>query len=253
MNASTSTRVAIVTGAGSGIGRAAALALLKDGWNVVLAGRRAEALAAVAAESSADERVLAVPTDVSDAPAVEALFAAAVARFGRVDLLFNNAGVSNPSGPFEDWTPAQWKGVVDVNLNGMFFCIQHAFRTMKAQTPRGGRIINNGSISATTPRPNSMAYTSTKHAVKGLTKTASLDGRKYDIAVGQIDVGNAMTELAAKMAKGVPQANGEIAIEPMIDVAIVGQSLLYMANLPLEANVMFHTVMATKMPFAGRG
>ena len=253
MDTSTTPRVAIVTGAGTGIGRAAALALLKDGWQVVLAGRRPEPLAAVTAESGAGSRALAVPTDVSDATSVQALFAAAVAQFGRVDLLFNNAGMSNPPGPFEDWTPAQWQGVVDVNLTGMFFCIQQAFRTMKAQSPRGGRIINNGSISATTPRPNSMAYTSTKHAVKGLTKTASLDGRKYDIAVGQIDLGNAMTELAAKMAKGVPQASGEIAIEPLIDVAIVGQSVLYMANLPLEANVMFHTVMATKMPFAGRG
>ena len=252
MNAAPS-RVAIVTGAGTGIGRAAALALLKDGWQVALAGRRAEPLAAVAAESGAETRVLAVPTDVSDAASVEALFATVVAHFGRVDLLFNNAGVGNPQGPFEDWTPAQWKGVVDINLTGVFFCIQQAFRTMKAQSPRGGRIINNGSISATTPRPNSIAYTATKHAVKGLTKTASLDGRKYDIAVGQIDVGNALTELAARMAKGVPQANGEIAIEPMIDVNIVGQSVLYMANLPLEANVMFHTVMATKMPFAGRG
>lgn len=252
MSESTS-RIAIVTGAGSGIGRAAALALLGDGWSVALAGRRAEPLQEVAKESGAGDRALAVPTDVADPQSVEALFAATVARFGRVDLLFNNAGVSNPPGPFEDWTPEQWKGVVDINLNGMFYCIQQAFRTMKAQSPRGGRIINNGSISAHAPRPNSAAYTSTKHAVQGLTKTASLDGRKYDIAVGQVDVGNAMTELAAKMAKGVPQANGEIAIEPLIDVKIVGQSVLYMANLPLEANVLFHTVMATKMPFVGRG
>jgi len=194
-----------------------------------------------------------VPTDVANAESVQALFATTVERFGRVDLLFNNAGVGNPPGPFEDWTPEQWKGVVDINLSGMFFCIQQAFRTMKAQTPMGGRIINNGSISATTPRPNSAAYTSTKHAVEGLTKTASLDGRKYDIAVGQVDVGNAMTELASRMAKGVPQANGELAIEPLIDVKIVGQSVLYMANLPLEANVLFHTIMATKMPFVGRG
>jgi len=246
-------RIAIVTGAGSGIGRAAALALLGDGWSVALAGRRAEPLQAVAQEAGAGNRALAVPTDVADPESVEALFAAAVDKFGRVDLLFNNAGVSNPPGPFEDWTPEQWKGVVDINLNGMFYCIQQAFRTMKAQNPRGGRIINNGSISAHAPRPNSAAYTATKHAVQGLTKTASLDGRKYDIAVGQIDVGNAMTELAAKMAKGVPQASGEIAIEPLIDVKIVGQSVLYMANLPLEANVLFHTVMATKMPFVGRG
>jgi NAD(P)-dependent dehydrogenase (short-subunit alcohol dehydrogenase family) len=246
-------RIAIVTGAGSGIGRAAALALLADGWNVTLAGRRLEPLEQVAEESGAGARAFAVPTDVANAESVQALFAAAVERFGRVDLLFNNAGVGNPPGPFEDWTPDQWRGVVDINLTGMFFCIQQAFRTMKAQTPRGGRIINNGSISATAPRPNSAAYTATKHGVEGLTKTASLDGRKYDIAVGQIDVGNAMTELAARMAKGVPQANGELAIEPLMDVKIVGQSVLYMANLPLEANVLFHTVMATKMPFVGRG
>ncbi|BEP55212.1 MULTISPECIES: SDR family oxidoreductase [Variovorax] len=246
-------RIAIVTGAGSGIGRAAALALLADGWSVALAGRRLEPLEQVAEESGAGARAFAVPTDVANADSVQALFGATVERFGRVDLLFNNAGVGNPPGPFEDWTPEQWKGVVDINLTGMFFCIQQAFRTMKAQTPRGGRIINNGSISATTPRPNSAAYTSTKHAVEGLTKTASLDGRKYDIAVGQVDVGNAMTELAARMATGVPQANGELAIEPLIDVKIVGQSVLYMANLPLEANVLFHTIMATKMPFVGRG
>ncbi len=250
---STVQRTAIVTGAGSGIGRAASLALLADGWNVVLAGRRLEPLAQVADESADAARAFAVPTDVSSADSVKSLFAAAVERFGRVDLLFNNAGVGNPPGPFEDWTVEQWKGVVDINLNGMFYCIQQAFRTMKAQTPRGGRIINNGSISATTPRPNSAAYTATKHAVEGLTKTAALDGRKHDIAVGQIDVGNAITELAARMAKGVPQANGDIAVEPMIDVKIVGQSVLYMANLPLEANVLFHTVMATKMPFVGRG
>jgi NAD(P)-dependent dehydrogenase (short-subunit alcohol dehydrogenase family) len=246
-------RIAIVTGAGTGIGRAAALALLGDGWSVVLAGRRLEPLEQVAEESGAGARVFAVPTDVSNAESVQALFAATVERYGRVDLLFNNAGVGNPPGPFEDWTPAQWQGVVDINLTGMFFCIQQAFRTMKAQVPMGGRIINNGSISATAPRPNSIAYTATKHAVEGLTKTASLDGRKYDIAVGQVDVGNAMTELAARMAKGVPQANGELAIEPLIDVKIVGQSVLYMANLPLEANVLFHTIMATKMPFVGRG
>ena len=248
-----SARVAIVTGAGSGIGRAAALALLGDGWRVVLAGRRREPLEAVASESGAGANVLAVPTDVSNAAAVAALFSEAVARFGRVDLLFNNAGVSNPPGPFEDWTPEQWREVVDVNLNGMFFCLQQAFRTMKAQTPQGGRIINNGSISATTPRPNSAAYTATKHAVKGLTKTAALDGRPWNIAVGQIDVGNAMTELAARMAKGVPQANGSIAVEPMMDVDQVGRSVLHMANLPLDVNVLFHTVMATKMPFVGRG
>lgn len=249
----TSSRIAIVTGAGSGIGRAAALALLADGWSVVLAGRRAAPLEAVVAESGAGDRGFAVPTDVADPKSVEQLFAAAVERFGRVDLLFNNAGVSNPPGPFEDWTPEQWQGVVNVNLNGMFYCLQQAFRTMRAQTPKGGRIINNGSISASAPRPNSAAYTATKHAVSGLTKSASLDGRKHDIAVGQIDIGNALTELSERMSRGVPQANGEIAIEPMMDVKIVGQSVLYMANLPLEANVLFHTVMATKMPFVGRG
>lgn len=246
-------KVAIVTGAGTGIGKAAALALLHDGYCVVLAGRRAEPLAAVIALSGAGERALAVPTDVSDPDSVKALFDATVQAFGRVDVLFNNAGVGAPGIPLEDLTLAQWKNVVDINLTGMFLCIQQAFQVMKTQMPRGGRIINNGSISATTPRPNSIAYTSTKHAVQGLTKSASLDGRRYDIAVGQIDVGNAGTDMAQKMAAGILQPNGEIAIEPLMDVSIVGQSVLYMANLPLEANVMFHTVMATKMPFAGRG
>ena len=194
-----------------------------------------------------------VVADVSDPRSVQALFDQVVQAHGRVDLLFNNAGISAPGVPLEDLTVEQWRSVVDVNLSGMFYCIQAAFRVMKAQTPRGGRIINNGSISATTPRPNSIAYSATKHAVSGLTKTASLDGRKYDIAVGQIDIGNAATEMAAPMARGVLQANGEIAVEPLMDVAIVGQSIVYMASLPLEANVMFHTVMATKMPFAGRG
>lgn len=248
-----SNKVAIVTGAGSGVGKAAALALLKDGYRVVLAGRRREPLEEVIAASGAGARALAVPTDVAQPASVQALFEATVKAFGRVDVLFNNAGVNAPGIPLEDLTFEQWRYVVDVNLSGMFYCIQQAFRVMKAQTPRGGRIINNGSISAHTPRPNSIAYTATKHGVMGLTKTASLDGRKYDIAVGQIDIGNAATEMAARMAKGVPQANGEIAIEPLMDVNIVGQSVLYMANLPLEANVMFHTVMATKMPFAGRG
>jgi NAD(P)-dependent dehydrogenase (short-subunit alcohol dehydrogenase family) len=246
-------RVAIVTGAGTGIGKAAALALLKDGWNVALAGRRSEPLQAVAEQSGAGARALVVPTDVAQADAVRALFDATVQAWGRVDLLFNNAGVNAPGIPLEELSLDQWKNVVDINLTGMFLCIQQAFRVMKAQTPRGGRIINNGSISAHAPRPNSIAYTATKHGVMGLTKTASLDGRKYDIAVGQIDIGNAMTELAAKMAKGVPQANGEIKTEPLIDVNIVGQSIVYMANLPLEANILFHTVMATKMPFVGRG
>ena len=246
-------KVAIITGAGSGVGKAAALALLNDGYRVVLAGRRAEPLAEVIAQSGAADRAMAVPSDVSDPDSVKALFAATVKAFGRVDVVFNNAGVSAPGIPLEDLTLAQWKTVVDINLTGVFLCIQEAFRVMKAQTPRGGRIINNGSISATTPRPNSIAYTSTKHAVKGLTKAAALDGRKYDIAVGQIDIGNAATEMAQRMATGILQANGEIAIEPLMDVNIVGQSVLYMANLPLEANVLFHTVMATKMPFVGRG
>ncbi|MEH3085143.1 MAG: SDR family NAD(P)-dependent oxidoreductase [Xylophilus ampelinus] len=246
--------VAVVTGAGSGIGRAAALALLEGGWRVALAGRRADALAeTVAAAGAAADRALAVPTDVADAAAVEALFAATVRRFGRVDLVFNNAGTGLKGKLLEDIALADWQHVVDVNLTGMFLCIQQAFRTMKAQEPRGGRIINNGSISAHAPRPDSIAYTATKHAVTGLTKAAALDGRKYDIAVGQIDVGNAMTPLAARMADGVPQAHGEIRPEPLIDVGIVGRSVRYMADLPLEANVLFHTVMATKMPFVGRG
>ncbi len=249
----TTSKVAIVTGAGSGIGKAAALALLKDGYNVVLAGRRLEPLTEVIALSGAEHRARAVSTDVSDPESVKALFDAALQAFGRVDVLFNNAGVGAPGILLEDMSLAQWKNVVDINLTGMFLCIQQAFRVMKSQNPQGGRIINNGSIAATTPRPNSIAYSATKHAVTGLTKAASLDGRKYDIAVGQIDVGNAGTEMAQRMATGILQANGEVAIEPLMDVNIVGQSVLYMANLPLEANVMFHTVMATKMPFAGRG
>ncbi len=250
---SSESKVAIVTGAGSGVGKAAALAMLASGYRVVLAGRRIEPLEAVAKESGVPERALAVSTDVSDPASVRALFDAAVAAHGRVDVLFNNAGVNAPGIPLEDLTVEQWRNVVDINLTGMFLCIQQAFRVMKGQDPRGGRIINNGSISAHTPRPNSIAYTATKHGVMGLTKTASLDGRKYDIAVGQIDIGNAATDMAQRMATGVPQANGEIAVEPLMDVNIVGQSVLYMANLPLSANVMFHTVMATKMPFAGRG
>ena len=246
-------KTAIVTGAGTGVGKAAALAMLADGYNVVLAGRRAEPLAEVIAQSGAGTRALAVPTDVADPESVKALFAAAVAKFGHLDVVFNNAGVNAPGIPLEDLTIAQWKNVVDINLSGVFYCIQEAFRVMKTQTPQGGRIINNGSISAHAPRPNSIAYTSTKHAVQGLTKTASLDGRKYNIAVGQIDIGNAATEMAQRMATGVMQANGEIAIEPLMDVNVVGQSVLYMANLPLSANVLSHTVMATNMPFVGRG
>ncbi len=245
-------KVAIITGAGSGIGKATALALLAAGWRVVLAGRRKQALDDVAAGAPAGQ-ALAVPTDVTDPASVAALFAATVDAWGRVDLLFNNAGLGLGASSLEDLAIEDWKRVVDTNLSGMFYCIQQAFRVMKAQSPMGGRIINNGSISAHAPRPNSIAYTSTKHAVTGLTKAASLDGRKYDIAVGQIDIGNAVTELAARMSTGVPQANGQIAVEAMMDVNIVGQSVLYMASLPLEANVLFHTVMATKMPFVGRG
>ena len=244
-------KTVIITGANSGIGKAAALALLGAGWRVALAGRRPEPLNEVAL--AAPGAALVVPSDVTDPASVQQLFAKTVEQWGRVDLLFNNAGISAPGVPLEDLPLEQWKSVVDINLTGMFLCIQAAFRVMKDQSPRGGRIINNGSISATAPRPNSIAYTATKHGVTGLTKTASLDGRKYDIAVGQIDVGNAGTDMAARMARGVPQANGEIAAEPLMDVSVVGQSVLYMASLPLDANVLFHTVMATKMPFVGRG
>jgi NAD(P)-dependent dehydrogenase (short-subunit alcohol dehydrogenase family) len=246
-------RVAIVTGGGTGVGKAAALALLRDGWRVAVAGRRKEPLEAAIRESGAGERGLAVPTDVTDSAQVRAMFDKTVQAWGRVDLLFNNAGMGLGQALLEDIADEDWKRVVDTNLNGMFYGIREAFRVMKAQQPMGGRIINNGSISAYAPRPNSIAYTATKHAVSGLTKAASLDGRKYDIAVGQIDIGNALTELAARMGQGVPQANGTIAVEPLMDANIVGDSILYMANLPLEANVLFHTVMATKMPFVGRG
>lgn len=246
-------RIALITGAGTGIGRAAALALLRDGYQVVLAGRRPEPLASVIQESGAGQRALAVQADVRDEASVEKLFDTCLNRFGRLDVLFNNAGVTGPAVLLEDMTLTQWQDVVNVNLTGMFLCIRQAFRAMKDQQPHGGRIINNGSISAYAPRPNSIAYTATKHAVTGLTRAASLDGRKYDIAVGQIDIGNAGTDMAARMAKGVPQANGEIVPEPLMDVNIVAQSVLYMANLPLEVNVLSHTVMATKMPFVGRG
>lgn len=246
-------RVAVVTGAGSGIGRAAALALLQDGYRVVLAGRREPLLAEVAQLGGAPERCLVVPTDVTDEASVLALFDTTVRQFGRVDVLFNNAGISAPAVLLEDLTLDQWQGVVDVNLTGMFLCLRQAFRVMKTQTPQGGRIINNGSIAATTPRPNSVAYSATKHAVSGLTKSAALDGRKYNIAVGQIDIGNAATEMAQRMQAGILQANGQTAVEPVMDVAIAGQSVLYMANLPVGANVLFHTVMATNMPFVGRG
>ena len=248
------TKVAIVTGAGTGIGKAVALALLAAGYSVVLAGRRKEPLdAAVALARAPGGRALAVPTDVADPASVRALFAQTRAAYGRLDLLFNNAGVSAPGVNLEDLTYEQWKAVVDINLTGVFLCTQEAFRLMKDQDPRGGRIINNGSISAHAPRPNSAPYTSTKHAITGLTKSTSLDGRKYDIACGQIDIGNAATDMAAKMAKGVPQANGAIAVEPLMDVAHVASAVLYMASLPPAANVQFMTVMATKMPFVGRG
>jgi len=246
-------KVAIVTGAGTGIGRATALALLGDGWCVSLVGRREQPLAQVAQQADAGGRALVAPADVTDPQAVREVFDRTVQQFGRVDLLFNNAGRGAPAVPLDELDVALWKSVVDVNLSGMFYCIQHAFRVMKAQQPRGGRIINNGSISAHAPRPHSIAYTATKHAVMGLTKSASLDGRAWDIAVGQIDVGNARTELAERMTQGVLQAHGAIASEPMIDVETVARSVLYMASLPLEANVLFHTVMATKMPFVGRG
>jgi len=246
-------RVALVTGAGSGIGRASALALLGAGFQVVLAGRRADALAAVAAESAAGPRALPFVADVTDPAAVVALFAATLERFGRLDVLFNNAGISAPGVPLEELTFEQWKAVVDTNLSGPFLCTQEAFKIMKSQQPMGGRIINNGSISATAPRPNSAPYTATKHAITGLTKSTSLDGRKYNIACGQIDIGNALTEMAAKMTTGVPQADGSIKIEPTMNVQHVADMVLHMANLPLEANVQFVTVMATKMPLVGRG
>ncbi|MEO8305101.1 MAG: SDR family oxidoreductase [Betaproteobacteria bacterium] len=251
---STPPKVAIVTGAGTGIGKAVAVALLKDGYRVALAGRRREPLEKAIADAGASaETAVAVPTDVSDPASVRALFAKANEAFGRLDVLFNNAGVGAPAINMEDLTVEQWKNVVDINLTGAFLCTQEAIRQMKGQTPRGGRIINNGSISAHAPRPNSAPYTATKHAITGLTKSTSLDGRKYDIACGQVDIGNAHTEMAARMAKGVPQANGEIAIEPLMDVQHVASAVLYMASLPLDANVQFLTVMATKMPFVGRG
>ncbi len=247
-------KVAIVTGAGSGIGRAVSLGLLGAGYTVFLAGRRADALAGTAeAAGTARDRAPVVPTDVTKPESVMALFETTQRRCGRLDLLFNNAGVSAPGVPLEDLTLEQWRSVVDINLTGAFLCTQQAIRIMKAQTPRGGRIINNGSISAYAPRPNSAPYTASKHAITGLTKSTSLDGRKYDIACSQIDIGNAATEMAAKMTSGVPQANGTIAVEPLIDLAHVVNAVLYMAGLPLEANVQFMTVMATKMPFVGRG
>jgi NAD(P)-dependent dehydrogenase (short-subunit alcohol dehydrogenase family) len=243
--------VALVTGAGSGIGRAAALALLGDGYCVALAGRRKEALEETA--RGAPERALVVPTDVTDPASVAALFARTNEAFGRLDVLFNNAGRGAPRALLEDVTIEEWRAVVDVNLTAMFLCMQCAFRIMREQTPRGGRIINNGSLSAQSPRPNSAPYTATKHAVTGLTKSGALDGRKYDIACSQIDIGNAVTPMTERMVDGVPQANGAIAVEPRMDVAHVGQAVLAIANLPLDANVPFMTIMATKMPYVGRG
>jgi NAD(P)-dependent dehydrogenase (short-subunit alcohol dehydrogenase family) len=246
-------KVAIVTGAGSGIGRAVAIGLAAEGYRVVLAGRRKEALEETARRASVPDAMLAVPTDVTSPDGVRALFDAAVTAFGRVDVLFNNAGVSAPGVSLEELTFEQWRTVVDTNLTGPFLCTQQAFRVMKDQAPRGGRIINNGSISATAPRPNSGPYTATKHGITGLTKSTALDGRKYDVACGQIDIGNAATEMAAPMAKGVPQANGTVAVEPLLDVEHVVRAVVYMASLPLDANALFLTVMATKMPFVGRG
>lgn len=247
-------KVAIVTGAGSGIGKAVALALAQEGYAVVLAGRRRELLDETVKQSAATGGVMrAIPTDVTDPESVIALFAKTNEVFGRLDLLFNNAGTGAPPVPLEELTYEQWKSVVDTNLTGAFLCTQQAIKLMKAQTPRGGRIINNGSISAHAPRPNSAPYTATKHAITGLTKSTSLDGRQYDIACGQIDIGNAVTARTEAMARGVPQANGAIEVEPRMDVDYVAQALLYMARLPLEVNVQFLTVMATKMPFVGRG
>lgn len=247
-------KVAIVTGAGSGVGRASALALLQDGFSVALAGRREDALLkTVELAGDASPNVIAVPTDVSDPASVATLFAQTVEAFGRVDLLFNNAGIGAPAIPLEDLTFEQWQAVVDANLTGSFLCTQEAFRVMKSQDPMGGRIINNGSISAQTPRPNSSPYTATKHAITGLTKSTSLDGRKYNIACGQIDIGNAATEMTARMTDGVPQADGSIAVEPRMDVNDVAKAVAYMASLPLESNVLTMTVMATKMPLVGRG
>ena len=247
-------KVAIVTGAGSGIGRAAALALLRAGYQVALAGRRKDALEATkSAAGDAAGRALVVPTDATDPAAVKALFAATKDAFGRLDVLFNNAGTGAPPLPLEELTVEQWKTVVDINLTAVFLCTQQAFVLMKSQSPRGGRIINNGSISAHAPRPFSSPYTATKHAVTGLTKATALDGRPFDIACGQIDIGNAATDMTERMQKGVPQANGSLAVEPTMNVEHVADAVVHMASLPLEANIQFMTIMATKMPFVGRG
>ena len=247
-------KVALVTGAGSGIGKASSLALARDGFDVALSGRRKEPLEAVAEQvKGLGRKALAVSTDVTDPASVSALFAKAKETFGRLDVLFNNAGVGAPGMPLEDLPFEKWKAVIDTILTGSFLCTQEAIRIMKAQKPMGGRIINNGSISAYAPRPNSAPYTSAKHAISGLTKSTSLDGRKYEIACGQIDVGNALTEMAARMKDGVPQADGSIKVEPLMDVEHVGRAVAYMASLPPDANIQFLTIMATKMPFVGRG
>jgi NAD(P)-dependent dehydrogenase (short-subunit alcohol dehydrogenase family) len=249
-----SSKIALVTGAGSGIGKAAAIALARESYSVVLSGRRREPLEATALElKQTNSKTLVAPADISDPAAVRELFAKIKEAFGRLDLLFNNAGGSGRAVPLEDLTYEQWKSIIDTNLTGTFLCTQEAFKIMKSQDPRGGRIINNGSISAHAPRPNSAPYTASKHGVTGLTKVTSLDGRKYDIACGQIDIGNASTEMTERMKKGVPQANGTVAVEPTMDLADVARAVVYMASLPLDANVQFMTVMATKMPFIGRG
>ncbi|MET0367137.1 MAG: SDR family oxidoreductase [Methylobacterium sp.] len=245
-------KIAIVTGAGTGVGKAASVALAGAGWKVVLSGRRREPLDEVAAQIGAGN-ALVVPTDVTDPESIKALFDATVERFGRLDMIFNNAGIGAPAVPLEDLPLETWRQVVDTNLTAIFLCTQHAFRIMRDQSPRGGRIINNGSISAYAPRPNSIAYTATKHAVTGITKSTSLDGRAYDIACGQIDIGNADTPMGGRMKEGVPQADGSVRAEAVMDPLHVGEAVLMMANLPIEANVQFMTVMATKMPFVGRG
>ena len=247
-------KISIVTGAGTGVGKSASLALADEGWTIVLAGPRKDPIEAVANEiKSRGGNALAIATDTSDTKSVKGLFEETKRAFGRLDLLFNNAGTNAPGVSLEDLSFEQWTNVVNVNLTGVFLCTQEAFRLMKAQTPMGGRIINNGSISAHVPRPGSAPYTATKHAVTGLTRSTSLDGRKYNIACGQIDIGNALTEMAARMTKGVPQADGSIQVEPVMDVANVGKTVAHMASLPMEANVQFVTVMATNMPFIGRG
>ncbi len=247
-------KISIVTGAGTGVGKSASLALADEGWTIVLAGRRKDPIEAVANEiKSRGRNALAIVTDTSDTKSVKGLFEETKQAFGRLDLLFNNAGTNAPGVSLEDLSFEQWTNVVNVNLTGVFLCTQEAFRLMKAQTPMGGRIINNGSISAHVPRPGSAPYTATKHAVTGLTRSTSLDGRKYNIACGQIDIGNALTEMAARMTKGVPQADGSIQVEPVMDVSNVGKTVAHMASLPMEANVQFVTVMATNMPFIGRG